>query len=53
VWNAECGIEGQGLTSGLLIFAATYFLISVQRLPFVHLNRPAASLSGGDRLSAL
>lgn len=32
--------------TGLLIFAATYVLIAVQRLPFVHLNRPAASLLG-------
>jgi Na+/H+ antiporter NhaD/arsenite permease-like protein len=31
---------------GLLIFAITYLLIAVQRLPFVHLNRPAASLLG-------
>jgi len=34
------------VTTGLVIFAATYFLIAVQRLPFVHLNRPAASLLG-------
>ncbi|PYP35379.1 MAG: anion transporter [Gemmatimonadetes bacterium] len=34
------------MTTGLVIFAATYFLIAVQRLPFVHLNRPAASLLG-------
>ena len=34
------------MTTGLLIFAATYFLIAVQRLPFVHLNRPAAGLVG-------
>src|SRR2546425_518724 len=33
-------------TAGLLIFALTYLLIAVQRLPFVHLNRPAASLVG-------
>ena len=32
--------------TGLIIFAATYVLIAVQRLPFVHLNRPAASLLG-------
>jgi Na+/H+ antiporter NhaD/arsenite permease-like protein len=32
--------------TGLVIFAVTYFLIAVQRLPFVHLNRPAASLLG-------
>lgn len=31
---------------GLVIFGATYILIAVQRLPFVHLNRPAASLVG-------
>jgi len=34
------------LTAGLIIFAATYVLIAVQRLPFVHLNRPAAGLLG-------
>ena len=34
------------MTLGLAIFAATYFLIAVQRLPFVHLNRPAATLLG-------
>src|SRR6059058_907306 len=34
------------MTTGLLIFALTYLLIAVQRLPFVHLNRPAASLLG-------
>jgi Na+/H+ antiporter NhaD/arsenite permease-like protein len=34
------------MTTGLLIFAATYLLIAVQRLPFVHVNRPAASLVG-------
>jgi Na+/H+ antiporter NhaD/arsenite permease-like protein len=34
------------MTAGLLIFAITYLLIAVQRLPFVHLNRPAASLLG-------
>jgi Na+/H+ antiporter NhaD/arsenite permease-like protein len=34
------------MTAGLVIFAATYLLIAVQRLPFVHLNRPAASLLG-------
>lgn len=32
--------------TAILIFAATYLLIAVQRLPFVHLNRPAASLLG-------
>ena len=34
------------MTAGLLIFACTYALIAVQRLPGVHLNRPAASLLG-------
>jgi len=34
------------MTAGLLIFALTYFLIAVQRLPFIHLNRPAATLVG-------
>src|SRR5437867_6411211 len=34
------------VTLGLVIFAATYVLIAVQRLPFVHLNRPAATLLG-------
>ncbi len=29
-----------------MVFAVTYLLIAVQRLPFVHLNRPAASLLG-------
>ena len=35
-----------------MIFAATYFLIAVQRLPFVHLNRPAASLLGAVAMVA-
>ena len=34
------------MTLGLAIFAATYILIAVQRLPFLRLNRPAASLLG-------
>jgi len=34
------------LSLRLIIFAATYFLIAVQRLPFVCLNRPAAGLLG-------
>jgi len=34
------------MTTGLVIFGVTYLLIAVQRLPFVHLNRPAASLLG-------
>jgi Na+/H+ antiporter NhaD/arsenite permease-like protein len=37
---------GAGAGAGLVIFVATYVLIAVQRLPFVHLNRPAASLLG-------
>jgi len=34
------------VTLGLAIFAATYNLVAVQRLPFLRLNRPAASLLG-------
>ncbi len=34
------------MTTGLVIFSLTYLLIAVQRLPFVRLNRPAASLLG-------
>jgi Na+/H+ antiporter NhaD/arsenite permease-like protein len=34
------------MTLGLIIFGLTYVLIAIQRLPFVHLNRPAASLLG-------
>src|SRR5207247_8900495 len=41
------------MTTGLVIFAATYVLIAVQRLPFVHLNRPAASLLGAVAMVAL
>ena len=40
------------MTTGLLIFAATYVLIAVQRLPFIHLNRPAASLLGAVAMVA-
>ena len=40
------------MTLGLVIFAATYVLIAVQRLPFVHLNRPAASLVGAVAMVA-
>src|SRR5216117_1623135 len=40
------------MTTGLVIFGATYFLIAVQRLPFVHLNRPAASLLGAVAMVA-
>lgn len=34
------------MTLPLLVFAATYLMISVQRIPGLHLNRPAASLLG-------
>jgi len=34
------------MSSPLLIFAATYFLIAVQRVRWLHLNRPAAALLG-------
>ena len=56
--NAECGSSPAlqflishsairiGMTPGLVLFAATCLLIAVQRLPFAHLNRPAASLLG-------
>jgi len=37
------------MTTGLAIFAATYFLIAVQRLPFVHLNRPPDCPTGDSR----
>lgn len=40
------------MTAGLVIFAATYLLIAVQRLPFIHLNRPAASLLGAVAMCA-
>ncbi|HTR20119.1 MAG TPA: anion transporter [Gemmatimonadales bacterium] len=40
------------MIAGLLIFAATYLLIAVQRLPFIHLNRPAASLLGAVAMVA-
>ena len=43
--NSQSAIRNP-TTAGLLIFALTYLLIAVQRLPFVHLNRPAASLVG-------
>src|SRR2546428_350710 len=36
------------MTTGLVIFALTYLLIAVQRLPFVHLNRPAAAAGAAD-----
>src|SRR2546429_2487598 len=41
------------MTLGLLIFAATYVLIAVQRLPFLRLNRPAASLLGAVAMVVL
>src|SRR2546426_5029698 len=41
------------MTPGLLIFAATYVLIAAQRLPFLRLNRPAASLLGGVAMVVL
>ncbi len=34
------------MTLPLLVFAATYLMISMQRIPGLHLNRPAASLLG-------
>lgn len=40
------------MTTGLLIFGLTYLLIAVQRLPFIHLNRPAASLLGAVAMVA-
>lgn len=40
------------MTAGLVIFAATYVLIAVQRLPFLHLNRPAAGLLGAVAMVA-
>src|SRR3989475_5435057 len=41
------------MTPGLLIFAATYVLIAAQRLPFLRLNRPAASLLGAVAMVVL
>src|SRR5947209_17933437 len=41
------------MTTGLLIFAATYVLIAAQRLPFLRLNRPAASLLGAVAMVVL
>lgn len=29
-----------------MVFAATYFLVAVQRVRWLHLNRPAAALLG-------
>jgi Na+/H+ antiporter NhaD/arsenite permease-like protein len=34
------------VTAPLLVFVATYFLIAVQRVRWLHLNRPAAALLG-------
>src|SRR5256885_12509338 len=42
-----------GMTPGLLIFAATYVLIAAQRLPFLPVNRPAASLLGADAMEVI
>src|SRR2546430_5732506 len=41
------------MTTGLLLFAATYVLIAAQRLPFLRLNRPAASLLGALAMGVL
>src|SRR2546426_858447 len=41
------------MTPGLLIFAATYVLIAAQRLPFLRLNQPAASLLGAVAMVVL
>ena len=40
------------MTTGLVIFAITYLLIAVQRLPGIQLNRPAASLLGAVAMVA-
>lgn len=40
------------MQKGLIIFAATYLLIAVQRIPFLKLNRPAASLVGAVAMVA-
>ena len=40
------------MTAGLVIFAITYLLIAVQRLPGIRLNRPAASLLGAVAMVA-
>ncbi|HXE56416.1 MAG TPA: anion transporter [Gemmatimonadales bacterium] len=37
----------------IAIFAATYLLIAVQRVPYVHLNRPAAALLGAVAMVAV
>src|ERR1700693_2750608 len=41
------------MSTGLVVFALTYVLIAVQRLPFVQLNRPAASLLGAVAMVVL
>src|SRR5881396_2703255 len=41
------------VTAGLFIFGVTYLLIAVQRLPFLRLNRPAASLLGAVAMVVL
>ena len=38
------------MTTGLFIFGVTYLLIAAQRLPFLRLNRPAASLLGDEQI---
>ena len=43
--KACCSLTGRS-ELGLVIFALTYLLIAIQRLPFVRLNRPAAGLLG-------
>src|SRR3989441_11557836 len=40
-------------TAGLIIFGVTYLLIAAQRLPFLRLNRPAASLLGAVAMVVL
>jgi Na+/H+ antiporter NhaD/arsenite permease-like protein len=40
------------VTLGVVIFAATYVLIAVQRVPLLQLNRPAASLLGAVAMVA-
>src|SRR6059036_2934521 len=46
IWSIPHSALRIFVTTGLIIFAITYLLIAVQRLPFVHLNRPAAGLVG-------
>lgn len=37
----------------LLVFAVTYLIIALQKFPFLHLDRPAASLSGAVLMVAI